>query len=308
MNQVATVANDASPPAPMVLFRQQLDSVAAEMHAGSVPVEKIKSAIVIAVQKNPELLKANRVSFWRSARMCAADGLLPDGREAALVTFNTKVKTDRGEEWQDHVQYLPMVYGVIKRVRNSGSVESLWAEVVHQSDKFTIIIDDNTGERRIKHDFSPFAPIAERGPMVGTYAVAKLKGGSLEVETMSAEEVDGARRASRGQKEAASGPWAGPFRGQMWEKTVIKRLAKRLPASGDPVAWHDDNDGEVIEYDARPRTASPRKGGVIYRDADAMPPPDEIHEGHVVEDALTQDQSDPGYSRQERDITDPPST
>lgn len=47
---------------------------------------------------------------------------------------------------------------------------------------------------------------------------------------------------------------------------------------------------------------APRRGGTIYRDADALPPPaDEIHEGQVVEDA----QTDTAQTEAERQVTDP---
>ena len=264
MPENALAKRDAAPPSPMDSFKAQLEEVASDLHTGDVPVERIKSAIIVAVQKNPDLLRANRLSFWRSARMCAFDGLLPDGREAALVTFRVKVKDGNQERWEDHVQYLPMVYGVIKRVRQSGAVQSLWAETVHENDTFTLSIDDETGQRRVKHDFNPLAPQAERGRMVGAYAVAKLSGGSLEIEVMSADEIDAARRTSRSQKDTPSGPWGGPFAGQMWEKTVLKRLAKRLPASGEALRWHDDEQPLIEGYDEAPRRPRVARGRAVY--------------------------------------------
>jgi hypothetical protein len=66
----------------------------------------------------------------------AQDGLLPDGREAALVTFNTR-KQDRGRQWETmkQVQYMPMVYGLRKKILQSGDVVALEVGVVYKIEK-----------------------------------------------------------------------------------------------------------------------------------------------------------------------------
>lgn len=68
-----------------------------------------------AVQSNPALLSADRQTLFQACMKCAQDGLLPDGREAALVIFRTKKKIDNRDVWVDAVQYMPMVAGVIAR-------------------------------------------------------------------------------------------------------------------------------------------------------------------------------------------------
>src|SRR5260370_37569637 len=57
-----------------------------------VSVDKFKRVLITAVSSNPELLYANRRTLFTAAVRCASDGLLPDGREAALVVYNTRVK------------------------------------------------------------------------------------------------------------------------------------------------------------------------------------------------------------------------
>ena len=46
--------------------------------------------LMTAVSSQPKLCEANRTSLFSACMSSAQDGLLPDGKEAAIVTFNTK--------------------------------------------------------------------------------------------------------------------------------------------------------------------------------------------------------------------------
>ena len=59
-----------------------------------IPVERFKKVLLVAVNMNPALVGADRRSFFNSALKAANDGLLPDGREGALVIYNTKGKDE----------------------------------------------------------------------------------------------------------------------------------------------------------------------------------------------------------------------
>jgi recombination protein RecT len=177
---------------PLVLFKRELEKVAPELPiSNAIPIEKMKSAIVVAAQKNPALLAADRSTLWQSARMCAADGLLPDGREAAFVLF--KVKKD--DAWIDAVQYIPMVYGLRKRAMMSAEVKDIRAYLVYEgewtSGRFEMVAGD---EEAIIHrpiiEGAPGEP--ERGKIIGGYAVAVLEDGQ-KIRRRSAS----TRRASR---------------------------------------------------------------------------------------------------------------
>lgn len=245
MNKPLTPApTEAKKPLPpMVQFKHELERIAAELPASNdIPIEKMKSAIIVAVQKNPDLLKADRSTLWQAARSCAADGLLPDGREAAFVLFNSR---DGAQ-----VQYIPMIGGIYKRMRNSGQVKFIRAEIVHANDAFKVWIDERTGERRFSHDYNVFAPASERGEPLGAYAVAGLSDGTIEFEPMGAADIDRVRRVSRSQRESPSGVWQ-QWWDQMWKKTVIRRLSKRLPVSSDDVRFLDrSEEGQIIDEQA----------------------------------------------------------
>ena len=180
-----------------------------------IPVEKFIRTTLTAVQMNPDLLQADRRSLLGACMKAAQDGLLLDGREAAPVIFNTK----EGKK----VQYMPMVGGILKKIRNSGELASISAQVVYDKDNFQYELGDNES---ITH--KPFLG-EDRGKQIAVYAVAKTKDGAIYREVMSVADVEKVRAASRAGK---FGPWV-DWWDEMAKKTVIRRMAKRLPSSAD---------------------------------------------------------------------------
>jgi recombination protein RecT len=158
----------------------------------------------------------------------AQAGLLPDGREAALVMFGEKV------------QYMPMIAGILKLVRNSGELSSISSQIVHKNDPFEFFVDGD-GEH-LKHTPLIFG---DRGEKIGVYALAKTKDGAVYIEVMTKDQV----MAVKGVSRSKNGPWSGPFADEMWRKTVVRRLSKRLPMSTDlEQALHVDDE----MYDLKP--------------------------------------------------------
>lgn len=181
-----------------------------------IPTERFIRTIQTAIGTNPDLVQSSRQSFFAACTKAAQDGLLPDGREAAIVTFNSK----SGKQ----ASYMPMVAGILKKVRNSGELASLTAQVVYEKDEFKFWVDEQ-GEH-ITHTPLMFG---ERGGPIGCYALAKTKDNGIYIEVMTEEQINAVKNVSRGK----NGPWSGDFFLEMWKKTVIKRLSKRLPMSTD---------------------------------------------------------------------------
>lgn len=212
---------------PMEAMRGTLTRMSAEFKAAlppQIPVEKFIRTTLTAVQMNPELLAADRRSLLGAAMKAAQDGLMMDGREAAPVIFNTK----EGKK----VQYMPMIGGILKKMRNSGELASIGAHVVYERDHFEYELGD---DESIKH--KPFLG-EDRGKPIACYAIAKTKDGAIYREVMSVADVEKVRAASRAGK---FGPWV-DWWDEMARKTVIRRIAKRLPSSADleQVLAHDN--------------------------------------------------------------------
>ena len=185
--------------------------------------EKFQSAAVTAIGFAPALLEADRQSLFNALVRCAGDGLLPDGREAALTIFNSKIKVKGKDVWIKKVQYMPMVYGIIKRMRNSGDITTIEAHIVYRNDEFEFELGDTP---RLFH--KPLLD-GDRGKQIFVYCIVNFKDGSKYREIMSVNEIQKARKAS---KNSDKGPWV-DWWDEMAKKTVIHRAAKRLPASSE---------------------------------------------------------------------------
>lgn len=189
-----------------------------------IPVERFTRVVMTAVVNNPSLLEADRRSLFEASMKAASDGLLPDGREGALVIYSTKIKGMDGarDQWIKKVQWMPMIGGVLKKVRNSGELISISAHVVYSNDEFSYELGD---DERIVHR----PALDSRGKPRLLYAIAKLKDGGVYREVMTVADVEKIRAVSRAKDD---GPWA-VWWDEMARKTVLRRLAKRLPMSSD---------------------------------------------------------------------------
>jgi recombination protein RecT len=214
---------------PLVKFKAQLDMRQKDFLStlpAHIPAERFSRVILTAVQQNKALLWADRQSLFASAMKAASDGLLCDGREAALVIYNTKDgKDEKGRDvWVQKVQYMTMVAGILKKCRNSGELSTIVAKVVYGGDKFRNWIDD-AGE----HLEYEAGEDQDRNIVRNCFAMAKLKDGSIEAEVLKPADIEKIRSVSRAKN---SGPWVDWWE-EMAKKSAIRRLSKRLPLSTD---------------------------------------------------------------------------
>lgn len=202
--------------------------------------ERFERVVMTAVNNNPSLLSADRRSFFNACTKAANDGLLPDGREGALVIF------------KGIVQWMPMVFGLIKLIRQSGEIDSVGARIVYQKEideqspshptrkRFEFIVED--GKEKLFHDPMLWG---ERGEKVLVYGYARFKDtGHVEYMPLHRKDVEKRKNASR---TSGAGPWK-DWEDEMWLKTAIRALAKRLPLSAD-VLSRIERDDEPSEFD-----------------------------------------------------------
>ena len=239
-----------------------------------VPVEKFTRVALTALQNNPDLVTADRNSLFGAFVRLAQDGLLPDGREAAVVIFKGKA------------QAMPMIGGILKRIRQSGEVSYVSAQVVYERDRFkwSLGFDETIEHEPAPLDEEPGAPIA-------AYAVAVLKDGSRLCEVMRKSQIEKVRAVSRsGQTDGA--PWKSWW-DEMARKTVMRRLAKRLPMSTDlEEAFQRDDTmahretGEVVEMvrEEQPRPMVASKLDMLEQATDHDPNTGEIDTGRDMQD------------------------
>jgi recombination protein RecT len=134
-----------------------IDPLNDELHnmlPAGIKLERYKSAFLTAVLRDRDILTCDAPSIRLALLKCANDGLVPDGRQAALVRFGTTCT------------YMPMVAGILARAHELGDLLGVNAQCVHEKDVFRC----NLADVNDTHHEAP--PLGEhRGFVVGAYAI-----------------------------------------------------------------------------------------------------------------------------------------
>lgn len=206
--------------------RDELEGVHGEIAASlpqQLPVARFIRAAAWAVQAEPRLQQCSRRSIIAACLRAAHDGLLPDGREGALVAYEVKQGNDNRRAMV--AQWMPMVAGIRKKVFNTGLLKNWQVQVVQEGDAF----DYELGDRPfIKH--KPSARGGRTRKVLFAYSIATFPDGTQSFEIMNQDQLADVQKKSRAQR----GPWSDPiFFPEMCRKTVAKLHAKQLPTSSD---------------------------------------------------------------------------
>jgi recombination protein RecT len=240
-----------------------------------VSVEKFQRVVMTALQMTPALLQADRRTLFMAATRAAQTGLLPDGREGAIVSFGNQA------------QFMPMVAGIMKLVRNSGEISTWSVQTVHENDDFTCEFGDN---ERIEHKRA----LRNRGELVGAYSIVTMKDGEKSREYMDVDEIEAIRKRSR---SGNAGPWKTDY-SEMAKKTVVRRHSKRLPMSTDlDGALHEDDELFMpAEPDApaqaEPAAEAPKRPSRLAKVAAQAPAPQPDDDGVIDMEQAPADEHD----------------
>jgi len=219
--------------------------------------DRLARIATTVMRQTPQLGQADPASFLGALMTCAQLGLEPGPLgHAYLVPFKNN-KTGTLE-----VTFIPGYRGLLELARRSGHVKSISAHVVKDGDEFHYQLGL---EPKLEH-----RPGEKRGDTRYVYAVVHYKDGGYDMEVMSRDEVEQIRKRSRA---ANNGPWVTDW-DEMARKTVLRRLAKRIPMSVELA--------QAVAQDERVRTS------IDPSELDVTPPgmdpePDTV-DGEVVAD------------------------
>lgn len=276
--------------------------------------DKFQRTVLTAAAQNPDLLRADRGSLILAVYKAAQDGLLPDGREAALVIFSTRKKIDGQFQTVKQVQYMPMVYGLRKKILQSADVVALEVGVVYATEVANGYFRYEVGtEPPLNH--APMLDIpddeATDDKIVAAYSIATMRDGTRSYEVMRRSEINKVRQTSqtgalgqtvkfgadKGKPIEPKGPWVDWF-AEMAKKTVMRRHSKTLPMSGD------------VLLDVEDRGLDPAKSAAWALSVDADEPTlitDESGDtidsatGEVVDEGGKHDEPEQGGEDEQRD-------
>lgn len=216
---------EGKPKHPLVAFQEYAQQRMEQLQfalPSHISPDRFTRILMTALQRKPDLLKCTRQSLWNACMLAAQDGLMPDGREGAIVPYGENAD---GKKVAEIATFMPMIEGLRKKARNSGEISDWNVQIVRARDHFEVVLGD---EPRIDH--KPYMGAEDPGQIVAAYSIARLKDGSMSRDVMTIRELKLIQAKSR----AKNGPWSdATFFPEMCKKTVARRHYKQLPHSSD---------------------------------------------------------------------------
>lgn len=195
-----------------------------------------------AINRNPKLEECTPESFMVALLTAAQMGVPVDGRHGHLIPRKN------GKTGNVDCQFQADYKGLVRLVRMNDAVSDIYADLVCEADTFQL----RKGlHRDIIHEVDIRQP---RGPILGAYAVIQYKDGTPSFDFMQRCEIEMIRDRSDGWRaykagRAASSTWL-TDEGEMFKKTVLKRLLKLADLSPDTTArLAMDTDAEVARLE-----------------------------------------------------------
>ena len=225
------------------------------LKATGTDIERFQNNAIMAINNNEDIQKGEVTtkSIFNVCSRAANDGVMLDGKEAALVIGNKMVNG----KWVKEAQYRLMAFGIMKMISRTPEIGYVSCQTVHENDICEIsFVTDGVP---IKHTIDLKKG---RGEIIGAYVVAKLKNGTwTSPEYMSVQEILAVRDAY--SKKDKDGNFSKMWRdslGEACKKTVLHRSIKRLPLNNAPALNDDENElDEPVDVTPAPEEKPKRK-------------------------------------------------
>lgn len=229
------------------LLERNQASIAALLPKHVTP-ERLIRTMLVAANRNPDLLRCTQASLIESIMRAAELGLDLSGTlgEAYIVPFKNKVTSKDPvtkmvrEVYLDQAQMIPGYRGLAKLARQSGEIRRIEAEVVHEKDLF----EYQKGTSFICN-YKPHLG-DDRGRAIGAYALVEFKDGGIQADFMTRGDVEKVRAIAKSKDSPA---WRNHW-DEMAKKTVFRRLSKWLPLSSDKFRAALEQDNVDFDLDA----------------------------------------------------------
>jgi recombination protein RecT len=223
-----------------ILAGNQREQIAAQLPKG-IDVDRFIRTAMTVVSMNPDLLNCTMPSLMGSIMLAAKDGLLPDGKEAVIQSYNVNVaKKGQPAVWEQQAQYMPMVRGLISILYRTGDVAMIDGVAVRAKDVFEYERGD---QPRIVH--KPYMGAEDPGKIIAAYCIIKLNNGEVKREVMNARDLASVRAASK----SSNGPGWTKWEDQFCIKAVIKRAYKQMPTDSEDLLRAIEHDNAAMDFD-----------------------------------------------------------
>lgn len=214
-----------------------------------IPVDKMIQVALSSISRNPKLLGCSRRSLMGSILESAQLGLVLDGLlgQAYLIPYGGQATLQIGYK------------GYIALASRSVQVSHISAQPVYAADQFNYTLGTSTS---IEHKPS----LTDRGQLIAAYAVVHYASGGTDAEIVTPEDIAVAKKASKTAQRSDS-PWQS-HEPEMWRKTAIRKLCKRVPLSPELTrAATLDEYGDFVPGVVQPHVAITELGDSKLEDA-----------------------------------------
>jgi recombination protein RecT len=239
MNAIQTTKTKE--PTTLELLEQSREQFAKVLPKHLSPDRMVRMSLTL-FRMNPKLQKANPYSFIGAVMKCAELGLEPGSALNLIHLIPFENKRLHSIEVNVIIGY----QGMIELALRSGRVKNIYAQVVHEKDRFEFTYGTKKDLLHVPY----FGK--DKGAIICFYAFAELEGGSHVFEVMSKDDVDLIR-----SKAKSDNIWSEHYE-EMGRKTLIRRLFKYLPKSSEIQeiqhleALHDDQRTQSLSNIANP--------------------------------------------------------
>lgn len=245
-------AERAEQPSVATVVRQAIEAQSSAFQAvlpRHVDPERFARLTLTAIKSTPELMQCFRTDQGRTSVLIAA-------MQAATIGLDPNTPTQdcwllpRKNKGTWEAQLMIGYRGLLKLARRSGTIETIYAEVVREGDQFE-------WSRGLDRDVLEHTPGDGTGELTHAYAVARYKGGGYSFMVLNRAQVEARRNLSDSWKSQTArpySPWT-KWPEQMWRKSAIRSLVPFLDLSPDVEGavhmdekpLHFDDEAGVIE-------------------------------------------------------------
>ena len=214
-----------------------------------VDPDRFSRLTLAAVKATPELMQCFRTEQGQTSVLIAAMQAAAVGLEVNTPTQDAWLLPRKNKGvWE--AQLMIGYRGLLKLARRSGTIETIYAEVVRDSDEFE-------WSRGLDRDVLDHKPGDGSGELTHAYAVARYKGGGYSFMVLNRAQVEARRNLSDSWKNSNArpySPWT-KWPEAMWRKSAIRALIPYLDLSPDidravhldEKPLHFDDEAGVIE-------------------------------------------------------------
>lgn len=191
---------------------QHRDDIERSLRALGIPFDTFIAALEVGLNqtmKNNEAFfeKVSPQSFLQEVVRAAHLGIMPDGKEGAIVNYGAEAA------------FMPMVEGFVKLIWGTGMVVDVNQNVVCEGDDFDFEEGDQ-GYVRHRRSLTRAADAAT----IGAWCVINLKTGGKLIEVVDQADL----RKIAGVSRATKGPRV-DWEREMHRKAPFRRIVKRMP-------------------------------------------------------------------------------